>query len=279
MTIWAYYRVSTELQDYNSQKTDVLRCCKQFDWNIDKEIIDDGVSGKIEAKKRNLNIILKKAVSGDILITSELSRLGRSTYDVLNTCKILIDKGIKVWFVKQGMGLDNTPIGKVITTIFIAFSELERDLISQRTKDGLRRVKEQGKILGRPKGGKNTYYILDKYKEDIKKYFLKGDYISDIARKLHLHRTTLRRYINNNIELLEYEKKAIEIRKTKKEEKRQRKLIEWEIKKAEIQKKKNEDVNKIIDLKVKELQEKIEKIKNGEFNYKQARRRYKEELK
>lgn len=101
MTVWAYYRVSTDKQDYNSQKLGVLDYCDKNGLTIEKEVVDDGVSGCIKAKDRNLNKIIKNGNKGDWLIVSELSRLGRSTIDVLETCRIFGKKGINVYLVKQ----------------------------------------------------------------------------------------------------------------------------------------------------------------------------------
>ena len=130
--IWAYYRVSTGKQDIDAQKLGVKDYADRQGWSIDREIIDDGVSGTVIAKKRNLWKIVKESTDGDWVIVSELSRLGRSTIDVLETCSILGEKGVNVWFVKQGIALDKSPMGKMILAILSAFSEMERDLISQR---------------------------------------------------------------------------------------------------------------------------------------------------
>ena len=104
MTVYAYYRVSTDKQDYNSQKLGVVEYCCRANFNIDKEILDEGVSGTVKAKDRKLWKIIKESKEGDYLITSELSRLGRSTVDVLETCNTLSKKGVNVYFVKQAMG-------------------------------------------------------------------------------------------------------------------------------------------------------------------------------
>ena len=153
--IWAYYRVSTGKQDIDCQKLGVLEYAHRMGYKIDKEIIDDSVSGTVVAKKRNLWKIVKESKEGDWVIVPELSRLGRSTIDVLETCRIFGDKKVNVWFVKQGIGLDQSPMGKMILAILSAFSEMERDLISQRTVEGLARARQRGKVLGRPYGQKN----------------------------------------------------------------------------------------------------------------------------
>lgn len=191
MTVWAYYRVSTDKQDYNSQKIGVLDYCERNSLKIDKEIIDDGVSGCIKAKERNLNKIIKNGKKGDWLIVSELSRLGRSTIDVLETCKIFGKKGINVYLVKQSIKLDETPMGKMILAILSAFAEMERDLMIQRSKEGIERARKQGKKIGRPYGF--TYRKLNK--EDVEAYLDSGLNKCQIARLLDCSWNTLHRFM------------------------------------------------------------------------------------
>lgn len=195
MTVYVYYRVSTDKQDYESQKVGVVEYCNRCGYTIDKEIIDDGVSGTVKAKDRNLWKIVKAAKKGDFLITSELSRLGRSTADVLLTCDILNKKGVNVWFVKQGMGLDQSPMGKMMIAIFSAFAELERDLIAQRTVEGLRRAKEKGAVLGRKKGSKNSSNKLDKHYDEIIQMLNSGLTKNSMCRVLNVNCKTLNRYV------------------------------------------------------------------------------------
>lgn len=124
MTVFAYYRVSTDKQDYESQKIGVVEYANRMGLTIDKEIVDDGVSGTVKACKRNLKKILVQMRHGDIVITSELSRLGRSTSDVLQTCEKFANRGVSCYLVKQGMALDRSPMGKMMTAIFSAFAEM-----------------------------------------------------------------------------------------------------------------------------------------------------------
>ena len=191
--IWAYYRVSTERQDYHSQKIGVDDYCRRNNLIIDKEVIDDGVSGTVKAKDRKLSKILKQAVVGDIVITSELSRFGRSTIDILDTCNIFASRGVKVIFLKQNMQLDNTPVGKLLTAIFAAFSELERDLIAARTREGIEKARLAGKKIGRPKG--KGFRKLDIFSEHIKNLLSEGSSIASICRLLNVSETTLTRWL------------------------------------------------------------------------------------
>lgn len=194
MTVWAYYRVSTDKQDYNSQKLGVLDYCDKNGLTIEKEVVDDGVSGCIKAKDRNLNKIIKNGNKGDWLIVSELSRLGRSTIDVLETCRIFGKKGINVYLVKQSIKLDESPMGKMILAILSAFAEMERDLMIQRSKEGIERAKQQGKHLGRPFGF--TYRKLNI--QDVKTLRDTGLAKAEMARLLNCNWNTLHRFMKEN---------------------------------------------------------------------------------
>lgn len=196
--IYAYFRVSTDKQDYTSQKFGVMEFAKNKGWNIDKEIIDDGISGTILAKNRKLRQILKYSKKGDIVITSELSRFGRNTKDIINTCDLLTEKGVECWFVKQNMGLDNSPMGKMLIGIFACFSQLERDLIAQRTKEALAKRKTDGILLGRPVGSKNKHSKLDGKEREIQKLLTKKIPKSHIANKLKVSVNTLKKFISIN---------------------------------------------------------------------------------
>jgi DNA invertase Pin-like site-specific DNA recombinase len=148
------------------------------------------------AKNRNLNIILNNARKGDLLIVSELSRLGRSTPDVLNTCQTLIKNGTNCYFVKQNMSLDNSPMGKMMTAILAAFAEMERDLISQRTIEGQIRARQNGIKIGRPKGVASRK--LKASYEYIRQCLDIGLNKSQIARRCNCSWNTMHRFMKEN---------------------------------------------------------------------------------
>ena len=193
--IYAYYRVSTELQNYESQKVGVIDFANRMNWKIDKEYIDEGVSGTILAKERKLGTLLNILNKDDILITSELSRLGRSTSDVINTCQLLVKKGVNCYLVKQGMSIDNTPMGKMMIAILSAFAEMERDLISQRTIEGLKRILLEGYKIGSPKGSNNKHNKLEGKEDKILSLLNLGLPKYLIAKRLKITRPTLNKYI------------------------------------------------------------------------------------
>ncbi len=193
--IYAYYRVSTNFQDINAQRFGVQEFCNKRGLKVGKEIYDDGVSGCVLAKKRQLGRLLRELQPNDTLIVSELSRLGRKTSDILNTCQILIKKKISVYFVKNAIYLEDNPTSNMMITIFAAFSQLERDLIAQRTKEALAKKRADGVILGRPKGAKNKQLKLDAKIEKLQIYCARGWSKTRIAKKLHCSRNTLRKYL------------------------------------------------------------------------------------
>ena len=190
MTVYAYYRVSTGTQDYKSQRLGVVEYCKRAGLDIDKEVVDDGVSGSVKAKERNLWKIVKQAQKDDWVITGELSRIGRSTSDVLQTLNMLAKKGVNVYFVKQNMHLDQSPMGKMMIAILSAFAEMERDLISQRTAEGIARARKEGKHIGHP-FKQNTVYKVDE--KEILRLAKKGLNNTEIGKKLGVDRSTIRR--------------------------------------------------------------------------------------
>ena len=189
--IYAYYRVSTSRQDYESQKTGVIQYCAQHNLNIDREFLDDGISGMVMAKNRNLGKLLKILQPGDTIITSELSRLGRSTVDVINTCNQIAQKQANCYMIKQAMQIDQTIMGKLMIAIFSAFAEMERDLIAQRTKEAFARKRALGHKLGRPFGCKNKKHILDGKADIILNLKKAGTSNRQIAKKLKVSPSTI----------------------------------------------------------------------------------------
>lgn len=159
-----YLRVSTEEQDLEKNKADILKLAN--DKGIGPvEWVEEKVSGIKDWRKRKLGGVITDLRSGDTIIVSELSRLGRSTLQILEIMKLAKEKDIAVHAVKGGWTLNGTIESKIVLNMFAMIAEIERDLISERTKEALRARKAAGVILGRPKGpGKSK---LDKYREEI----------------------------------------------------------------------------------------------------------------
>ena len=118
------------------------------------------MSGKVSWKKRKIAEIIVEFKKGDTLIVSELSRLGRSMLECMEILSVAVEKGVRVYAVKGNWSLDSSIQSKIVAMAFSMASEIERDLISQRTKEALRYKKEQGIKLGRPPGGTNQSSTL-----------------------------------------------------------------------------------------------------------------------
>ncbi|WP_286479945.1 recombinase family protein [Empedobacter falsenii] len=157
----AYLRVSTIEQDIEKNKAEILFLAN--DKSLGKvEFVEEKVSGKIHWKKRKIGEIIENLEKDDTLLLNEFSRLGRSMLECMEIISIATQKGINIYTVKGNWQLDDSIQSKVMAMVFSMVSEIERDLISKRTKEALQTKKNNGMVLGRPKGpGKSK---LDKYK-------------------------------------------------------------------------------------------------------------------
>lgn len=181
----AYLRVSTIEQDIEKNKADILTFANDKDFGK-VEFIEEKVSGTKSWKDRKIKVVIDGLEDGDRLIVPELSRLGRSMLEIMEMLSIAKDKGIFIYALKGGWELNGSIQSKVMAMAFSIAAEIERDLISQRTKEALKARKAQGVILGRPKGpGKSR---LDEFKEEIIALLSNGSTKAHVARK---YKTTL----------------------------------------------------------------------------------------
>jgi len=191
MKTLGYLRVSTVKQDVQNQRLEILNYA-----NSNKTTVDDFISIEISSRKtmkeRRIEELLERLGSGDTLIVSELSRLGRSLGEIIQIVDSLIKKQIRFIAVKQGMLINgrNEIQTKVMITMFGLFAEIERDLLSERTKMGLANAKAKGKKLGRPVGrlGKHK---LDGKEAEIQELLSYRIAKAAIARKFRVSRTCL----------------------------------------------------------------------------------------
>lgn len=180
----AYIRVSTDKQDKASQKLEIQQYCKENNIKLDK-ILEVEISTRKTEKKRKIPE-LKKLKKDDLLITCELSRLGRSMFEVIELINEFNKKGVKLLFLRQ-RELSNFneggAISKLLVAIYSYFTESEREFISLRTKSGLQKARANGKILGRPKGLRLSSF--DKDEQIIKELLAQGFSIKAIYEKLY----------------------------------------------------------------------------------------------
>lgn len=148
----AYIRTSTDKQDLNNQKLEIFEYAKKHQLQVN-DFIEMSISSRKTSKERRIDEMLSALNDADILIVTELSRLGRSTAEVIGLINELLQKQVRVIVIKQQLDIKQHDMtSKVMITLFSLFSELERDLISLRTKEALASKKRQGIKLGKPKG-------------------------------------------------------------------------------------------------------------------------------
>lgn len=194
----AYLRILTNKQDLKNQKLEVLDYAHKHNIKIN-DFIEVQSSSKKSSKDRMLDILFSRLDEGDTLIVSELSRIARSLGNIIKIIDQLINNKIKLITIKENIILnpENHDIQtKVMIALFGLFAEIERDLISERTKQGLQVARNTGKKLGRPKGklGKS---VLDGKENQIKEYLNKNVSKSSIAKILGVSRTCLYSFINS----------------------------------------------------------------------------------
>jgi DNA invertase Pin-like site-specific DNA recombinase len=190
-----YLRVSTGEQELEKNKADILRLANDLDLGK-VHFTEEKISGKISWRKRKISEILDELAAGDAIIVSELSRLGRSMLECMEILSLALTKGINVYSVKGNWKLDNSIQSKIVAVVFSMAAEIERDLISQRTKEALRYKKEQGIKLGRPRGaGKSK---LDAFRPEIKALLANGATQKFIAQRYGATEATVSNWIRKN---------------------------------------------------------------------------------
>ena len=193
---YGYIRVSSDKQTVENQRFEIEQFCHQQGLSIDGWI-EETVSGTKPYSKRQLGKLLRHVGKGDLIICSELSRLGRSLYMIMEILSYCMHRGCAVWTIKDGYRLGDDIQSKVLAFAFGLSAEIERNLISQRTKEALARLKAEGKPIGRPKGRKTRKELHPVYRHEayVRKAMRNGLSQREIARRLHCSRNTLRRYI------------------------------------------------------------------------------------
>ena len=193
---YGYIRVSSDKQTVENQRYEIEQFCRKECWSIDGWI-EETVSGTKPYTKRQLGSLLRHVHKGDIIICSELSRLGRSLYMIMEILSYCLQRGCRIWTIKDNYRLGEDIQSKVLAFAFGLSAEIERNLISQRTREALARVRAEGKRLGRPVGSRCSRETLLLYKHDgyIRRQLSQGISQYAICRRLHCSRSTLHRYI------------------------------------------------------------------------------------
>ena len=191
--IYAYIRVSTDKQTVENQRFEILNYADHNKLSID-HWIQETISTKRKLEDRLLGQTLDELATGDLLIISELSRLGRNLMEIMSILHICMDKEVQVHTIKEKYKLGNDINSKVLAFAFSLSAEVERQLISQRTKEALARKKSEGHKLGRPKGSLSKKTKLTGKEEIIKELLAKDISYSAIGRITNVNRQTVKNF-------------------------------------------------------------------------------------
>jgi DNA invertase Pin-like site-specific DNA recombinase len=192
--IYGYIRVSTDRQTTENQRFEILKYANEKHLTIDRWI-EETVSATRRLSERKLGTLLAQMQKRDVLLVSELSRLGRSLMEVMSILHSLMEKDVKVFTTKERYELGNNINSKVLAFAFSLSAEIERSMISSRTKEALARKKSEGMRLGRPKGRLSSVTKLTGKDDLIREYLSKKIPQTVIARLLNVNRLTVRNYI------------------------------------------------------------------------------------
>ena len=196
--IYGYIRVSTDKQTVENQRFEINQFCSKQNLKVDKWI-EETISGSKTYDKRALGKLLKDIQKDDILICAELSRLGRNLFMIMEILNICMRKECKVWTIKDNYRLGDDIQSKVLAFAFGLSAEIERNLISQRTKEALARKKAEGVVLGRPVGSKSKKVKLSGQEEVIRVLLERNVSKWEIARIFGVDRMTVASFIKNRM--------------------------------------------------------------------------------
>lgn len=195
--VYGYIRVSTEEQNTENQKKAINEKFEVDEW------VEEKKSGTVDYRKRNLGELINRLGEGDTLVITELSRLGRSLSMIFNIISTLKENKVRCIAIKNNFDLKpDNPSDIVSSVLLFAFglsAQIERELISERTKQGIAVARAKGKRIGRQKGEKPRYFKLTPYKEQIRNYILEGKSVSFIARIYNVRWKTAKDFVKVNM--------------------------------------------------------------------------------
>jgi DNA invertase Pin-like site-specific DNA recombinase len=197
LMIYGYIRVSTDRQTLENQRYEIARFCGRNGLSVG-DWIEEKISGARAPEKRLLGVLLRAVKSGDLIICSELSRLGRSFFMIMSVLSKCMEAGVKVWTIKDGYRLGDDIQSKVLAFAFGLSAEIERDLISRRTREALARCKAEGKVLGR-RPGRAKKIRLTGHEQEIRDMLAAGTSKAAIGRSFGVHRQTVRVFVKEKL--------------------------------------------------------------------------------
>lgn len=194
--VYAYIRVSTDQQSSQGQEYEINNWCALQHIKVDVWV-RESVSGTVLAEKRKLGRVIRRMRKGDLLVCSEISRLGRSILMVMSILNDCAQRGIAIHSIKDNFDLGNNINSKIIAFAFALAAEIERNLISQRTKEALAGKRASGMILGRPSGDTRKYKMIRDNLQEIEKLLESRASKTEIAASFGIHRNTLAKYLKS----------------------------------------------------------------------------------
>lgn len=194
MSVIAYIRKSTDKQSFEHQEYEIEQYAEKHNLKIDRWV-EESISSRKELKKRQLGKLLEELQDGDILIATEISRLGRSLLEVMGILQTCLEKNCQVWTIKESYNLKNDLQSQLLAVVFSIGVSIERSLLSQRTKTALDAKKAAGVKLGRPFGAESKKLKLSKNTKRVRDLLDKKVPKAQIARIMGVQKITLRRFI------------------------------------------------------------------------------------
>jgi DNA invertase Pin-like site-specific DNA recombinase len=199
MMIYAYVRVSTEKQSLENQVFEINKFCTNDEIQINRWVMEK-ISGTKDFAERKLGKLIKKLRKNDILICSEISRLGRNLLQIMTILNICMQKEVQVWTIKDHYRLGADIQSKVLAFAFSLSAEIERNLISQRTREAFARMKAEGRKLGRKKGSPNKKHLLDGKEDEVLNLLEQSYPKTRVAKMLGCSPRTIYNFLQKNIE-------------------------------------------------------------------------------